>query len=371
MKKLISIVIVIFSFISVNAQTELENFFSEMDSHPSCKKIANTINKDISRIYKNDSINNLLINWERSCGESEPFFRLKIIDKIKKGYNADSLIQIYYSNYSYTLMNRIEDSKKTEYKKIYQLDTEFYSNIPLRGNLDSLLINVSKEVLENKSLSNDEKLICLLFSFQIDEFWDLLKKKEFKESGIYCLNQQSIDDWKGPFTYDLIMGAWQPLNSGDQVIGLNPQLGVGLGIKYNKLHFNLVMLVRVNVNDDDFSIIVGSDTIETNTDIGALIGGVVSYDIYSKDDWTIAPNIGLGWDIIETDVEKSNSEEENEYYELSALNVGVGLDVMYKFGFKHTIGLGANYHYVPYHMDNNYYTGFSTNYLTFNVFYRF
>lgn len=39
-----------------------------MDSYPSCKNIANTINKDINRIYKNDSINNLLINWERSCG---------------------------------------------------------------------------------------------------------------------------------------------------------------------------------------------------------------------------------------------------------------------------------------------------------------
>jgi hypothetical protein len=371
MKKLVSIVVGILSFISVHAQNDLENFFSEMDSYPSCKNIANTINKDINRIYKNDSINNLLINWERSCGESEPYFRLKIIDKIKNGHNTDSLIQMYYSNYSYTLMNRIEDSKNSEYDKIYRSDAEFYSHIPLRGNFDSLMIHLSNEILEQKSLNKDEKLICLLFSFQSDNFWNLLKKKEFKETAIYTMNQQSVDDWKGPFTYDLILGAWQPLNSGDQVIGLNPQLGVGLGIKYNKLHFNLVMLVRINVNDDDFSIIVGSDTIETNTDIGALVGGVVSYKIYSKDDWTIAPNIGLGWDIIETDVKKSNREEENEYYELSALNVGVGLNVMYKFGFQHTIGLGVNYHYVPYHMDDNYYTGFSTNYSTFNIFYRF
>jgi len=371
MKKFICVLIIFISFISVHAQNDLENFFSEMDSNPSCRKTAITINKNISRIYENDSISALLIRWQRSCGETEPYLRLKIINKIKNGHNTDSLIQLYYSEYSYTLMNRIEDSKKPEYKKIYQSDTEFYSYIPLRGKFDSLIIELSNEMLEQKSLNKDEKLICLLFSFHIDEFWNLLKKKEYKETAIYSINQKSIDDWKGPFTYDLILGAWQPLNSTDKVIGLNPQLGVGLGIQFKKIHFNLVMLVRININDDDFSIIVNSDTVETNTDIGALIGGVVSCELYSKDDFTISPNIGLGWDIIETDVKKSNSDEEDEYYDLSAINVGVGFDLMYKFGFTHTIGLGMNYHYIPYYIDNNYLTGFSTNYLTINIFYRF
>ena len=106
--------------------------------------------------------------------------------------------------------------------------------------------------------------------------------------------------------------------------------------------------------------------------MGILIGAKILYKAYEKDLWGVYPSFGIGWDIIDTDVKKLYSDdEEDQYYDIAALNLNIGVSIMHNIFIDDEIGIGINYHFVPYHTDDNYYTSFSSDYFTFNIIYKF
>ncbi|HAF30972.1 MAG TPA: hypothetical protein DCG75_18190 [Bacteroidales bacterium] len=360
-------------FLSVRAQeVDLKLLLTKPDVKNNCEIVSSNVEIKINQIYKNDSINQLIDLWEKSCGETEPLMRLKIIDHIKSKLNTDSLISFYFRNYSDILFNRISDSKELDYNKIYFENKEYYSYIPLHGYFDNFILELAENFIAEGNISKNEELICTLFSFDNEQYLKKVNKKEYKETEIAKINYERLLYNSEPFTYSLMLGSWIPINDTKNIFGIIPQLGVGFGIRGNKLEVGIGMHVRININDNDFEIKAKSDTISTNSDIGILIGANVSYKLYTKNKWQIHPNLGIGWDIIETDVVKDDTnEEETIYYDLSAINLSVGFTVLYEVLINKYIGIGANYHFVPYNTDNNYYTRLSSDYLTLNLIYKF
>ena len=80
----------------------------------------------------------------------------------------------------------------------------------------------------------------------------------------------------------------------------------------------------------------------------------------------------MGWDVIDTNVKKIDPEhDEDQYHDIAAINLNFGICFMHDIFFNKEIGFNFNYHYVPYRMDHNYYSHFSSDYLTFNIIYKF
>lgn len=358
--------------LTVKSQNNLEDLLSKHVSKPSCQVVSSNIELNINRIYKNDSINEMISFWQSTCGETEPLLRLKIVTRLKNGIKSDSLIALYFDTYSYVFFNRVNYSNHLDYGKIFNGNPDYYNYIPLRSKFDTLVSNIAQEVLENKTINKDEQLICLMYSFQIDRYWKLIKKKEYRDTKIAQLNRIRLLEYKGPFSYKIKLGTWMPINDPNNTFGINPQLGIGFGFQNEKIQFDISMDFRINVNDKEFNIKANSDTIGTDSDMGLLIGARLLYKFYKKGLWTIYPACGIGWDVIDTDVKKINSDDEDDqYHDIGAINLNVGINIMYDVLLDDEIGFGINYHYVPYSMDHNYYTSFSSDYLTFNLIYKF
>ena len=187
----------------------------------------------------------------KACGKTEPLLRLKIINQIMKGVNSDSLITVYFDIYSNILFNRIADSKELDYGRIYEGNQNYYGYIPLRSNFDNLIIDLATELIPKDYLSKNEKLICMLFSFDTEKYNKSIKKKEFSETEIVQLSKKQKAYYYDPFSYKLMLGGWMPINDPNSTFGLNPQLGVGFGFENNKFQFDISMDLRVNLNDDD------------------------------------------------------------------------------------------------------------------------
>lgn len=352
-------------------ETDLELLLTKPIVKNNCETISSNLEVHIAHIYKTDSITQFIEFWETSCGESEPLMRLKIINYIKNKINSDSLISVYFKNYSDILFNRISDSKELDYGKIYTENKEYYSHIPLHGYFDNLILELAESLIAEGNISKNEELICTLFSFDYEQYHKKLNKKEYKETEIAKINYERLLYYSEPFTYSLMVGSWIPLNDTKNIFGITPQLGVGFGFKGKKLEVGIGMQVRMNVNNNEFEIKAKSDTISTNSDFGIFIGGIVSYNVYTKNKWQIHPNIGIGWDILETDVVKYETKDETTYYDLSAINLSAGFSILYELLINKYVGLGLNYHFIPYHTDDNYYTRFSSDYLTLNLIYKF
>lgn len=325
-------------------------------------------------IVVNDSMQLFLSNWEQKCFKSEPLLRLKIIYQIQNDLEADSLILEYFNNFETNMYDRIYDSRSKNYLEIFENNTDYYNYIPLKSKFDSVIIYAAENLLKTKELSSDEQLICLLFSHQIDKYEKSIHSKHYKNALIAKKVKEEKEKYKDEdLNFLVVAGAWIPLSENKIKMGVNPQIGVMIGAPYKKFQFDLGVIFRININNKDFEIQTLTDTVFTDSDIGAFLGGSVGYEMFSNNKWKLIPKISIGADILDTDVlmEESEDEDTEEYYTIATFNLGFGVNLLYAVWGNQYLGLGINYHYVPYLTDRDLISNFTSDILTLNLVYRF
>lgn len=326
-------------------------------------------------IIESDSIQEYISTWAQRCNKIEPLLRLKIIYQIQNDIETDSLILEYYNKFESKMIDRIYDSRSDHYQEIFQNDSAYYDYVPLKGSFDSTLINAANKLLIKNNITEDEKLICLLFSNQINEYKNSIKSNKFKNSLIAKKVKELNKNYKDndDIHFLILTGAWVPLNETKTKLGINPQIGVMMEVPYKKFHFDLGVIFRINMMSEDFRIKTQMDTLYTDSDIGAFLGGAVGYEIYSKKKWKLIPKLCIGADILNTDVLKEQSIEEDteEYYTITTFNLGFGINLYYLVYKNHAIGIDINYHYTPYLIDRDLFSNLTSDFLTLNLIYRF
>ena len=326
-------------------------------------------------ILENDSIQIFIENWEQTCNQIEPLLRLKIIYQIQNDIETDSLILEYYNKFEYKMIDRIYDSRSEHYQKIYHNDSAYYDYVPLKSNFDSTIINAAAKLLTRNNLTEDERLICFLFGDQKYNYNKYKDSYKFKHS---LINQQikrirkenEVEELNGT----VLTGAWIPLSESKKQLGINPQIGLSMGVPVNKYQFDLAILLRINSNNNDFEILTDElDTVLTDTDVGIFLGCAMNYKIISKNKWKIFPKISFGLDLMDTDVlkEVTNEEDVDEYYHITTFNLGCGCSFLYQVFDKHSFGVEINYHYVPYSIDIDLLSVFTSDFLSVNLIYKF
>lgn len=92
-----------------------------------------------------DFINLTLNYWVNSCGKSECYQRITILDAINNNRDAFGLIKDYFENNTYyTFVDRVAYSKKQDYGYWYTNSKSYFGFVAFKHSIDSVLINLSK-----------------------------------------------------------------------------------------------------------------------------------------------------------------------------------------------------------------------------------
>lgn len=347
------------------------------DGLPDCEKltfiaISKVIN-DIS-FSNSDSLNTIMVTWVTHCGVSELVQRIMILRAIIDQKSSESLIATYYENeFHIVIKNRILDAKKINYGYIYSDAKAYFGFVPLRHPIDTLLAEVAKNLLKEKSLALDEKLVCLLFSLDTENYDSELNKKEYKNGFIKKYLKSEIrntnDNWLGINFYT---GMFRPIRSGD-IFSNSPMFGLTFSSPMsNKLVFELGLKVRIHIQDSSFYYTAFGSNNLVNSGNTIFGGSIVSYKIFENQRLIVLPKFGIGIEVVDTGLsEQKKNSQDKTYYNVETLHLSLGISVMAPVFKKSYFGIGINYHYCPYQWDKNLLTKFENHLLSTELTYRF
>jgi len=369
---------IILTFISISLWLCSFGLIQESsDDIPNCEQLTfKTVNK-LADSFKNnqlDSFDILINNWIKDCGISEYTQRLIILKNINDKKTSAASIQTYFeNNFQYVLRNRMYYSKKINYGYIYSDNKAYYGYVPLRHAIDSIMIEISMNLLKRNNLSPDEKLICIMFSSGIDFFNKEIKKQTYNESYIKKhLLKNYRDDGNNLITSTFYTGMFRPININD-IFSISPMLGVTISSPLNnKLIVELGIKFRMNINDDSFYYYALQDTNFVNSDVSIFFGGLFGYKIFENEKLILVPKFGLGLESVSTKIsEKKKNTQDITYHNIETIHLSFGLSAMTPVFKKSYLGLGINYHYCSYQLDKNLLTKFDNNLMSAEIFWRF
>jgi hypothetical protein len=358
----------------INSFGQIQNSSQEI---PDCERLTSkTINKLTNDFNQNqlDSFDLIINDWIKQCGVSECTQRLIIIEKIKNKKSSDVSIQIYFENdFQYALKNRIANSKQINYGYIYSDSKAYFGFVPLRHKIDSIVVEESLKLLKSNTLNLDERLMCIMFSGDIDGFDKAIKKHEYNESWIkkHLLRnfRDDKDRWLGKTLYS---GLYIPMSSTDP-FSYSPILGLTVSSPLkNKLSVEFGIKSRISINGGSYSYYALGDTNHVHSGVRLFIGGFVGYKLYESKKLILLPKLGLGLESIDTGLsEKKKNSQNLTYYNIETVHLSLGLSAMTPVLRASYMGIGINYHYCPYDLDKNLLTKFNNNLISTEIFWRF
>lgn len=368
------IVTILFLTIWINSFGQSQNSTSEI---PDCELLTfQTINKLTYDFKHNqrDSFNLIINDWIKQCGISECTQRLIILKNIRdKKPSAASILTYYENNFYSVLRNRIHDSKRINYGYIYSDRKAYYGYVPLRHEIDSIVMEASLELIKTDTLNPDEKLICILFSGDIESFDQELKKHEYDESFIKTYLRKNFRDNNNRWlAFNLYSGFYRPISSTD-IFSYSPMFGLTFSspLRY-KLIVEAGMKIRININDDSFNYYALGDTNHVNSDVSIFFGGLVGYKFYESKKLILISKFGLGLESVSTGIsETKKNSQDKTYHDIETFHFSLGLSALTPVFQKNYIGIGINYHFCPYQIDKNLLTEFDNNLISTEIFWRF
>lgn len=321
-----------------------------------------------------DATESILNEWIRPCGITEFTQRFVILKNIMNNKPALTDIHTYFDNgLQYVFSNRIEDSKRIDFGYIYTNSKAYYGYVPLRHPMDSISIALSLQALKTKVLTADEKLICILFSGELDTFREEMKKNEYRKSYIKETELKKFRDYaNNGLAYVLYAGYFTSIRT-DNIFSYSPMVGLIFSSPLrNKVVVELGVKFRFNVKDGYFDYTALGTTNQVNSDVSIFLGTLVGYKIYERDNLIVIPKFGVGLESVDTGLsKKKKNTNETTYYNLETIHLSLGLSAMTPILKKSYMGIGVNYHYCPYQLDNNLRTKFNNNLVSTEMFWRF
>jgi len=326
------------------------------------------------RTNKFDSVDYILNEWVKLCGTSEIVQRISILTTILRNQTALELVKKYIqSDYHYTQRARILNSRKDNFGYIYTGEKYYFGYVPLRHPIDSVIMYKSEEILRSKTLTPDEKLICTLFSGNLEEFDRLMKEPEYKDTFIknYFKNriQTYHNSWLGYIVYS---GVYTPIGV-NRVFNNSPYLGMTMStpLRY-KLVVELGFKFRININDQSFQYYALGTTNTVNSGASFFLGTIVGYKIFESKNLIITPKVGIGLESVSTGLyEKKDNNNNDVYYSVETMHLSAGISFMKPIFRKNYYGIEFTYHYCPYGWDKNLLTPFNNSSFSGELFFRF
>ncbi len=370
--KLIMVFICLCLTFSTFAQRNIESEL--LQQTPNCENVAYNSSRLIDSYFakkKYDSINVVSNKWEEFCGVTEPVFRLKVLSQIQNNvFSEEWMDQDYLLNYIFLYLDRLDYAKASNSKLVYERYKISFGYIPLNSAFDDLTVIWANSLLERETLKPIEKAFCLLYSNQTEVFWKMMKGLEIAGTKLQTRYQEQTRRasrmWEG--NIGLMSGVMVPSGNLLEYIGVKPQFGFQLGYKFNKVQYDLSVLIRPGSAKKEYQIIYQGEPKITDHYLGGYVGLDLAYELSRKkrNEFDVLGGIAYdGFDVVEGDTEKDIKGKS-----INSLNLNFGLG--YRFCGKrfNYLGIQAKYNFVNYKNSGG--TNFGGNYislvLTANLF---
>jgi len=364
---------------SVNVYSQNDTILSSILKNPgdNCEMIASNCQRILPQynISQIKSIKEILSIWEIKCGEVEPIIRLKILLDIAERVFVDKKYEQYVTESIYVYKNRVSASKKENYIGIFDYRKSYYSFVPLRSKFDEWTKSIAQKLIKEQKTGTSEYLLCLLLSEQIDDFYKVLKSKEYDENFIKTTVYNEIyETWQIGMIYNVIIGAWIPIGELSNTFSLSPLIGFRAGFTFNgSVRFDIGVNIRLQNQNKPFLINANDTATEVNSKVGFTGGLWLTKEYRLRNKVMLDAIVGLGIGFIDTDLKKNNpNPDENEkYYIIETADLSVGMNIRKRIFMRNSIGLNLSYHYAPYNLDKELITNIGNQYLTTSIIYRF
>lgn len=349
---------------NINRQREIQN--CEVISLNSVDIIAKKL---ITNNYK--AVGEILDEWTKSCGYSEVSKRIAIIKAIATQEKTENLISDYiYYKFEYKYKNRINVSKKENFGYIYMYDKYYFDYVPLRHPIDSLLRAKSSSLLLSGSLSYDEKLICTLFSENIDEYEMQLDNNN--DTSIIKQERENVcqNFRKYNFGINVFLGSYNPMGKSN-VFGNNFMFGFGVSTPLDgKLLIELAARMRINANDKNFNYHAFDEINSVNSKTSIYAGAFIGYKLFDNEKYLVYSKIGAGLETVDTGLKQKYEHKDDVLYDVETIHLSASVSIMKPIFKVNYIGFELGYHYVPYHLVENLKTEFNTSSISAELFFR-
>lgn len=335
-------------------------------------------------LEKNDftGIDALMDTLHAHCGETELALRLGIIGALIAQEPTASLIQQYQNlQFDHQLVHRYDYASQSNFAKHYQNRKAQFDFVPLRHAVDSLIQIKASALLQSNSytLNHQEEAICLLFSDQIDLYYQMLNRNPPARPFVDKIRER--EDGKYKTAGVLYAGAFFPLGS-NEYLQTSPTFGFTImSPLYRPFVFELGVKLRINSKNAPFDFRDDGHIKEIHARSSYFLGANLGYKALDRGPWIILPKVGLGLGFINTklstttiydamwDYEDSGSGI--QYNNANTLHSVAGIALMRHIKKKMYVGLELNYHLVPYNWDKDLITKMNDQFSSVELFLRF
>jgi hypothetical protein len=337
---------------------------------------ANAIGKLVNSLSVNDQggFDRELDSWINQCGVSECTQRLLVLKDILENNHSEKSIGDYFrKGFEAVFRDRVESSQEIDYGYIYTRNKNYFCYVPLNHPLDSIVLQRSLDLLNDSTLTPDERLICTMFTGDFKSFFEKIDQREYKKSFIHgYVKHDTREDSKSRGAITIYSGIYRPIGT-RRIFATGPMIGIALSSPLdNKWVGELSLKFRINLGDKDFDYYFDNEKNTVNSDMSFVFGLTFGYKLLESKNMILLPKLGIGLEVVDTGLyDNSENSNQSDTHNVTTMNLSLGVTTLIPVFKNKYIGLGINYHYCPYQWDTNLRTKFDTSAFSTELSWRF
>ncbi|MCL7989020.1 hypothetical protein M8998_13800 [Sphingobacterium sp. lm-10] len=335
--------------------------------------------KIISLLNNNDftAMEQVLQTIESNCGPNEVTQRIRIIGQLILKQPTNALIRDYLQQgKDNELMIRWDDASEDDYQNIYRKNKATYHYVPLRHSVDSLTQVKATAIIGSDlyNLNETEEAISYLFSDHISTY--LIRMQ--KEKPVTRMEKmQEVELYKGGWGFAMSAGLYRPLNATNPVYNDLPIYGFSfISPLANDWVFDGFFKYRPARNSRIFEYqsepnSTLPDELEPLTTY--MFGGSAGYKFFDAGKFLMLGKAGLAYEMsYNRSLYLSYGDGAPVYITRpQTFNLSTGVSAMQHVGRTSFIGAQIQYHYSPYSIDSRLITPIASDYVSFELFFKF
>lgn len=309
--------------------------------------------KEFIQAKQYDSAQSVLNHWKRVCPNCETIYRAELIldvvnDDIYNHIDSNTLYYILRNKYDHHRLSGGIHYTINKYSKL-----TFYT-IPETRVFDDFSFDFFDSLRQVPNIDSNLYLVAKLYTDVSDDPFPILRDTNYSETFLgreYNRVLKKVLNMPEP-SFAAMFGTWIP-TGGLAKVGIHPEIGYQVGIKYKRLSFDATVIFKfLNSPNSYYATRVSSDrSVEsTNRFFGGYVGLDVAYDVYAKgrNEYKALSGFGMdGFDVLDSNVIKGLGKESIVTY-----NFNLGVGYRYYVDPSFYIGIQAKYNVVNYRRDD-------------------
>lgn len=342
-----------------------------------CSSQAQQLTDKISDyFYSNeiDSINIVASAFKIGCGNTEWLRRVEVLISIIRREKSDDLILNYFiDGHDDRYRTRLKMADYEDFGLWYENSDKYFGYLPLRSELDSIVMNISNNLLNEPDLTTDERLVLLLFGGNIVQFELEMKRKSSKNSRLIQYEAKSIRESKNSYPATVLYsGIITPIGN-KQIYSTSPVLGVGFSSSLQRnLVFDIILNFTINTNNKHFDFYAMGDTNWVKSDVTVMFGVTTGFKLVEKKNLTLMARFGAGVVSADTGLSETKpGKDEKKYYSVTTFYASGSVMALVPVFKRNYLGVELGWYYCPYQLDKRLLTRFDNHSVSTQLFFRF